>query len=302
MDDIETAKNLTVKARTAYSVWDVCRLFIEMIAPDVDIDIESKRKSDELLFPGYVIRPMESLTTGRPYGLDSSAEDSSVSSDSSAEVILPAAKMVKERFDSIGNGMLSSQEASQAAIDLMLQNNKLLDNRKQLYKSIAIIIGRLPEKDKKRATEMLMRKMDCTQLLVPPAPTEEDVMKLVSVVTQLLTLVPPDRQAALIGDLFIPESLKDIFNSFNELAAENRLQQKKSELEGRTEVNHANTNEEVPSRRTRSRDTNARGAYKLQNTITEGPKAVPTKKRRVATRCMRARKVIWLFFCPNMNP
>ena len=172
MDDIETAKNLTVKARTAYSVWDVCRLFIEMIAPDVDIDIESKRKSDELLFPGYVIRPMESLTTGRPYGLDSSAEDSSVSSDSSAEVILPAAKMVKERFDSIGNGMLSSQEASQAAIDLMLQNNKLLDNRKQLYKSIAIIIGRLPEKDKKRATEMLMRKMDCTQLLVAPAPTE----------------------------------------------------------------------------------------------------------------------------------
>ena len=289
MDDIETAKNLTVKARTAYSVWDVCRLFIEMIAPDVDIDIESKRKSDELLFPGYVIRPMESLTTGRPYGLDSSAEDSSVSSDSSAEVILPAAKMVKERFDSIGNGMLSSQEASQAAIDLMLQNNKLLDNRKQLYKSIAIIIGRLPEKDKKRATEMLMRKMDCTQLLVPPAPTEEDVMKLVSVVTQLLTLVPPDRQAALIGDLFIPESLKDIFNSFNELAAENRLQQKKSELEGRTEVNHANTNEEVPSRRTRSRDTNARGAYKLQNTITEGPKAVPTKKRRVATR-VRGRK------------
>ena len=283
MDDIETAKNLTVKARTAYSVWDVCRLFIEMIAPDVDIDIESKRKSDELLFPGYVIRPMESLTTGRPYGLDSSAEDSSVSSDSSAEVILPAAKMVKERFDSIGNGMLSSQEASQAAIDLMLQN------RKQLYKSIAIIIGRLPEKDKKRATEMLMRKMDCTQLLVPPAPTEEDVMKLVSVVTQLLTLVPPDRQAALIGDLFIPESLKDIFNSFNELAAENRLQQKKSELEGRTEVNHANTNEEVPSRRTRSRDTNARGAYKLQNTITEGPKAVPTKKRRVATR-VRGRK------------
>ncbi|MCB6847777.1 hypothetical protein LIX87_08645, partial [Weissella viridescens] len=269
--------------------WDVCRLFIEMIAPDVDIDIESKRKSDELLFPGYVIRPMESLTTGRPYGLDSSAEDSSVSSDSSAEVILPAAKMVKERFDSIGNGMLSSQEASQAAIDLMLQNNKLLDNRKQLYKSIAIIIGRLPEKDKKRATEMLMRKMDCTQLLVPPAPTEEDVMKLVSVVTQLLTLVPPDRQAALIGDLFIPESLKDIFNSFNELAAENRLQQKKSELEGRTEVNHANTNEEVPSRRTRSRDTNARGAYKLQNTITEGPKAVPTKKRRVATR-VRGRK------------
>ena len=289
MDDIETAKNLTVKARTAYSVWDVCRLFIEMIAPDVDIDIESKRKSDELLFPGYVIRPMESLTTGRPYGLDSSAEDSSVSSDSSAEVILPASKMVKERFDSIGNGMLSSQEASQAAIDLMLQNNKLLDNRKQLYKSIAIIIGRLPEKDKKRATEMLMRKMDCTQLLVPPAPTEEDVMKLVSVVTQLLTLVPPDRQAALIGDLFIPESLKDIFNSFNELAAENRLQQKKSELEGRTEVNHANTNEEVPSRRTRSRDTNARGAYKLQNTITEGPKAVPTKKRRVATR-VRGRK------------
>ena len=289
MDDIETAKNLTVKARTAYSVWDVCRLFIEMIAPDVDIDIESKRKSDELLFPGYVIRPMESLTTGRPYGLDSSAEDSSVSSDSSAEVILPAAKLVKERFDSIGNGMLSSQEASQAAIDLMLQNNKLLDNRKQLYKSIAIIIGRLPEKDKKRATEMLMRKMDCTQLLVPPAPTEEDVMKLVSVVTQLLTLVPPDRQAALIGDLFIPESLKDIFNSFNELAAENRLQQKKSELEGRTEVNHANTNEEVPSRRTRSRDTNARGAYKLQNTITEGPKAVPTKKRRVATR-VRGRK------------
>ena len=289
MDDIETAKNLTVKARTAYSVWDVCRLFIEMIAPDVDIDIESKRKSDELLFPGYVIRPMESLTTGRPYGLDSSAEDSSVSSDSSAEVILPAEKMVKERFDSIGNGMLSSQEASQAAIDLMLQNNKLLDNRKQLYKSIAIIIGRLPEKDKKRATEMLMRKMDCTQLLVPPAPTEEDVMKLVSVVTQLLTLVPPDRQAALIGDLFIPESLKDIFNSFNELAAENRLQQKKSELEGRTEVNHANTNEEVPSRRTRSRDTNARGAYKLQNTITEGPKAVPTKKRRVATR-VRGRK------------
>ncbi|MDB1878578.1 hypothetical protein PMX66_10590 [Collinsella aerofaciens] len=289
MDDIETAKNLTVKARTAYSVWDVCRLFIEMIAPDVDIDIESKRKSDELLFPGYVIRPMESLTTGRPYGLDSSAEDSSVSSDSSAEVILPAAKMVKERFDSIGNGMLSSQEASQAAIDLMLQNNKLLDNRKQLYKSIAIIIGRLPEKDKKRATEMLMRKMDCTQLLVPPAPTEEDVMKLVSVVTQLLTLVPPDRQAALIGDLFIPESLKDIFNSFNELAAENRLLQKKSELEGRTEVNHANTNEEVPSRRTRSRDTNARGAYKLQNTITEGPKAVPTKKRRVATR-VRGRK------------
>ena len=289
MDDIETAKNLTVKARTDYSVWDVCRLFIEMIAPDVDIDIESKRKSDELLFPGYVIRPMESLTTGRPYGLDSSAEDSSVSSDSSAEVILPAAKMVKERFDSIGNGMLSSQEASQAAIDLMLQNNKLLDNRKQLYKSIAIIIGRLPEKDKKRATEMLMRKMDCTQLLVPPAPTEEDVMKLVSVVTQLLTLVPPDRQAALIGDLFIPESLKDIFNSFNELAAENRLQQKKSELEGRTEVNHANTNEEVPSRRTRSRDTNARGAYKLQNTITEGPKAVPTKKRRVATR-VRGRK------------
>ena len=289
MDDIETAKNLTVKARTAYSVWDVCRLFIEMIAPDVDIDIESKRKSDELLFPGYVIRPMESLTTGRPYGLDSSAEDSSVSSDSSAEVILPAAKMVKERFDSIGNGMLSSQEASQAAIDLMLQNNKLLDNRKQLYKSIAIIIGRLPEKDKKRATEMLMRKMDCTQLLVPPAPTEEDVMKLVSVVTQLLTLVPPDRQAALIGDLFIPESLKDIFNSFNELAAENRLQQKKSDLEGRTEVNHANTNEEVPSRRTRSRDTNARGAYKLQNTITEGPKAVPTKKRRVATR-VRGRK------------
>ena len=289
MDDIETAKNLTVKARTAYSVWDVCRLFIEMIAPDVDIDIESKRKSDELLFPGYVIRPMESLTTGRPYGLDSSAEDSSVSSDSSAEVILPAAKMVKERFDSIGNGMLSSQEASQAAIDLMLQNNKLLDNRKQLYKSIAIIIGRLPEKDKKRATEMLMRKMDCTQLLVPPAPTEEDVMKLVSVVTQLLTLVPPDRQAALIGDLFIPESLKDIFNSFNELAAENRLQQKKSELEGRTEVNHANTNEEVPSRRTRSRDTNARGAYKLQNTITGGPKAVPTKKRRVATR-VRGRK------------
>ena len=289
MDDIETAKNLTVKARTAYSVWDVCRLFIEMIAPDVDIDIESKRKSDELLFPGYVIRPMESLTTGRPYGLDSSAEDSSVSSDSSAEVILPAAKMVKERFDSIGNGMLSSQEASQAAIDLMLQNNKLLDNRKQLYKSIAIIIGRLPEKDKKRATEMLMRKMDCTQLLVPPAPTEEDVMKLVSVVTQLLTLVPPDRQAALIGDLFIPESLKDIFNSFNELAAENRLQQKKSELEGRTEVNHANTNEEVPSRRTRSRDTNARGAYKLQKTITEGPKAVPTKKRRVATR-VRGRK------------
>ena len=289
MDDIETAKNLTVKARTAYSVWDVCRLFIEMIARDVDIDIESKRKSDELLFPGYVIRPMESLTTGRPYGLDSSAEDSSVSSDSSAEVILPAAKMVKERFDSIGNGMLSSQEASQAAIDLMLQNNKLLDNRKQLYKSIAIIIGRLPEKDKKRATEMLMRKMDCTQLLVPPAPTEEDVMKLVSVVTQLLTLVPPDRQAALIGDLFIPESLKDIFNSFNELAAENRLQQKKSELEGRTEVNHANTNEEVPSRRTRSRDTNARGAYKLQNTITEGPKAVPTKKRRVATR-VRGRK------------
>lgn len=289
MDDIETAKNLTVKARTAYSVWDVCRLFIEMIAPDVDIDIESKRKSDELLFPGYVIRPMESLTTGRPYGLDSSAEDSSVSSDSSAEVILPAANMVKERFDSIGNGMLSSQEASQAAIDLMLQNNKLLDNRKQLYKSIAIIIGRLPEKDKKRATEMLMRKMDCTQLLVPPAPTEEDVMKLVSVVTQLLTLVPPDRQAALIGDLFIPESLKDIFNSFNELAAENRLQQKKSELEGRTEVNHANTNEEVPSRRTRSRDTNARGAYKLQNTITEGPKAVPTKKRRVATR-VRGRK------------
>ena len=289
MDDIETAKNLTVKARTAYSVWDVCRLFIEMIAPDVDIDIESKRKSDELLFPGYVIRPMESLTTGSPYGLDSSAEDSSVSSDSSAEVILPAAKMVKERFDSIGNGMLSSQEASQAAIDLMLQNNKLLDNRKQLYKSIAIIIGRLPEKDKKRATEMLMRKMDCTQLLVPPAPTEEDVMKLVSVVTQLLTLVPPDRQAALIGDLFIPESLKDIFNSFNELAAENRLQQKKSELEGRTEVNHANTNEEVPSRRTRSRDTNARGAYKLQNTITEGPKAVPTKKRRVATR-VRGRK------------
>lgn len=289
MDDIETAKNLTVKARTAYSVWDVCRLFIEMIAPDVDIDIESKRKSDELLFPGYVIRPMESLTTCRPYGLDSSAEDSSVSSDSSAEVILPAAKMVKERFDSIGNGMLSSQEASQAAIDLMLQNNKLLDNRKQLYKSIAIIIGRLPEKDKKRATEMLMRKMDCTQLLVPPAPTEEDVMKLVSVVTQLLTLVPPDRQAALIGDLFIPESLKDIFNSFNELAAENRLQQKKSELEGRTEVNHANTNEEVPSRRTRSRDTNARGAYKLQNTITEGPKAVPTKKRRVATR-VRGRK------------
>lgn len=289
MDDIETAKNLTVKARTAYSVWDVCRLFIEMIAPDVDIDIESKRKSDELLFPGYVIRPMESLTTGRPYGLDSSAEDSSVSSDSSAEVILPAAKMVKERFDSIGNGMLSSQEASQAAIDLMLQNNKLLDNRKQLYKSIAIIIRRLPEKDKKRATEMLMRKMDCTQLLVPPAPTEEDVMKLVSVVTQLLTLVPPDRQAALIGDLFIPESLKDIFNSFNELAAENRLQQKKSELEGRTEVNHANTNEEVPSRRTRSRDTNARGAYKLQNTITEGPKAVPTKKRRVATR-VRGRK------------
>ena len=289
MDDIETAKNLTVKARTAYSVWDVCRLFIEMIAPDVDIDIESKRKSDELLFPGYVIRPMESLTTGRPYGLDSSAEDSSVSSDSSAEVILPAAKMVKERFDSIGNGMLSSQEASQAAIDLMLQNNKLLDNRKQLYKSIAIIIGRLPEKDKKRATEMLMRKMDCTQLLVPPAPTEEDVMKLVSVVTQLLTLVPPDRQAALIGDLFIPESLKDIFNSFNELAAENRLQQKKSELEGRTEVNHANTNEEVPSRRTRSRDTNARGAYKLQATIREGPKAVPTKKRRVATR-VRGRK------------
>ena len=88
--------------------------------------------------------------------------------------------MVKERFDSIGNGMLSSQEASQAAIDLyscfLLSNSLLFCS----IKSMAIIIGRLPEKDKKRATEMLMRKMDCTQLLVPPAPTEEDVMKLVS--------------------------------------------------------------------------------------------------------------------------
>lgn len=278
MDDIEAAKNLTVKARTAYSVWDVCRLLIEMIAPDVDIDIESKRKSDELLFPGYVIKPMESLTTGRPNGLDSSVSSALEPSDSSAEVILPASEMVKERFDSIANGMLSSQEASQAAINLILQNNKLLDNRKQLYKSIAIIIGRLPEKDKKRATEMLMRNMDCTQLLVPPAPTEEDVMKLISIVTQLLTLVPADHQAALIDDLFIPESLKEIFNSFNKLAAQNHLQQKKSE------VNSANSNEEVPSRRTRSRDTTVRGAYKLQNTITESPKAVPTKKRRVVTR------------------
>ena len=57
---------------------------------------------------------------------------------------------------------------------------------------------------------MLMRKMDCTQLLIPPAPTEENAMKLVSVVTQLPTLVSPDHQAALINDLFIPEYLKEI--------------------------------------------------------------------------------------------
>ncbi|AKA10115.1 hypothetical protein NAB32_18960, partial [Proteus mirabilis] len=291
MDDIEAAKNLKIKARTAYSVWDVCRLFIEMIAPDVDIDIESKRKSDELLFPGYVIKPMESLTTGRPNGLDSSTEDVLEPRDSSTEVILPASEMVKERFDSIGNGMLSSQEAGQAAINMIVQNNKLLDNRKQLYQSIAIIIERLPEKDKERATEMLMRKMDCTQLLVPPAPTEEDVMKLISVVTQLLTLVPPDHQAALIDDLFIPESLKEIFNSFNELAAQNRSQQNKNNMvEEMTEVDPASASEEVPSKRTRSRDTNARGAYKLPNTVTGSHKAVPTKKRRVATR-VRGRKL-----------
>lgn len=112
MDDIEAAKNLKIKARTAYSVWDVCRLFIEMIAPDVDIDIESKRKSDELLFPGYVIKPMESLTTGRPNGLDSSTEDVLEPRDSSTEVILPASEMVKERFDSIGNGMLFTRSRS----------------------------------------------------------------------------------------------------------------------------------------------------------------------------------------------
>lgn len=174
---------------------------------------------------------------------------------------------------------------------MIVQNNKLLDNRKQLYQSIAIIIERLPEKDKERATEMLMRKMDCTQLLVPPAPTEEDVMKLISVVTQLLTLVPPDHQAALIDDLFIPESLKEIFNSFNELAAQNRSQQNKNNMvEEMTEVDPASASEEVPSKRTRSRDTNARGAYKLPNTVTGSHKAVPTKKRRVATR-VRGRKL-----------
>ena len=55
-------------------------------------------------------------------------------------------------------------------------------------------------------------------------------------------------------------------------------------VEGRTEVNPANASEEVPFRRTRSRDTNARGAYKLQNTIAESPKVVPTKIRRVVMR------------------
>ncbi|MCB5290509.1 hypothetical protein LG954_10420, partial [Bifidobacterium longum subsp. infantis] len=81
-------------------------------------------------------------------------------------------------------------------------------------------------------------------------------------------------------------ALKDETNPIEEWQ---HIEQLKGSAEGRTEVNHANTNEEVPSRRTRSRDTNARGAYKLQNTITEGPKAVPTKKRRVATR-VRGRK------------
>ena len=49
-------------------------------------------------------------------------------------------------------------------------------------------------------------------------------------------------------------------------------------------MNPANASEEVPFRRTRSRDTNARGAYKLQNTIAESPKVVPTKIRRVVMR------------------
>ncbi|CAI4036241.1 hypothetical protein SMKI_15G0790 [Saccharomyces mikatae IFO 1815] len=73
---------------------------------------------------------MESITTGRPNSLDSSAEDVLEPPDSSTEVILPASEMVKGRFDSIGNGMLSSQETGQTAIDMMVQNNKLLDNRK----------------------------------------------------------------------------------------------------------------------------------------------------------------------------
>ncbi|ONH71267.1 Partitioning protein REP2 [Saccharomyces cerevisiae] len=168
MDDIETAKNLTVKARTAYSVWDA----------------------------------MESLTTGRPYGLDSSAEDSSVSSDSSAEVILPAAKMVKERFDSIGNGMLSSQEASQAAIDLMLQNNKLLDNRKQLYKSIAIIIGRLPRKTRRE----LRNAHEKNGLYTVISPTSSNGRRCYEARKRRYPIAyfsSTRSSAALIGDLFI---------------------------------------------------------------------------------------------------
>ena len=105
MDDIEIVKNLMVKVCIVYSVWDVCWLFIEMIVFDVDIDIESKCKFDELFFLGYVIRFMEFFIIGRLYGFDFSVEDFSVFFDFSVEVILFVVKMVKERFDLIGNGM-----------------------------------------------------------------------------------------------------------------------------------------------------------------------------------------------------
>ncbi|MGH4365381.1 hypothetical protein ACRFB9_28160 [Klebsiella pneumoniae] len=106
MEEIERGKNVRVKGGRGYRVWDVCGVFIEMIGGDVDIDIESKGKCDEVVFGGYVIRGMECVRRGRGYGVDCRGEDWRVCCEWSGEVILGGGKMVKERFDWIGNGMV----------------------------------------------------------------------------------------------------------------------------------------------------------------------------------------------------
>ncbi|KOG96038.1 uncharacterized protein DI49_5678 (plasmid) [Saccharomyces eubayanus] len=281
MEDIEAAKNLTVKVQTAYSVWDVCRLLVNLIAPDVDIDIESKRMSDQLLFPGYIVKPMESLTSGRPIGVDPGSQSAPNTLDSSTEVTMPASEIVKSRFDILGNSMLSSQAASEAALQLMLQNNTLLSDRKQLRSSIATIMKSLPNEAKKTAMEIVMKTVDCAELLVPPVPTNEEVMNLLSVVTELLTLVEPDRRAALMQDLPIPKSLRGVFNSVNTLVVQQHLRQGKDSEDRSVEVSSTNQVNEVPSKRTRSKDANARQTYKA---ATEGARGTPAKSRGAAKR------------------
>ncbi|MGH4365382.1 hypothetical protein ACRFB9_28165 [Klebsiella pneumoniae] len=134
-----------------------------------------------------------------------------------------------------------------------------------------------------------MRKMDCRELLVGGGGREEDVMKVVRVVRELVSLVGGDGEGGLIGDLLMGECVKDILNSLNEVGGENGLEEKKSELEGRSEVKDGNRNEEVGWRGRRSRERNGRGGYKLEKRMSEGGKGVGRKKRRVGRR-VRGRK------------